>query len=166
MTFGHTITLWCSGWRELRNYSTLFQMKAKLVTQIFSSAVRSYKLYFLVTMILNFTLKFFELFKCFRLVLHQVDIPIYAQIISEGQKITIPAASLNTHRSAYISIYDFQQVSCSLHCSGERSFSHLAHEAWFASIKWFIIDEGINTIVTPTTPAAIHTWPITRARAR
>ena len=28
------------------------------------------------------------------------------------------------------------------------------------------IDEDINTIVTPTTPAAIHTGPITRARAR
>ena len=26
-------------------------------------------------------------------------------------------------------------------------------------------DEDINTIVTPTTPAAIHTGPITRARA-
>ena len=29
-----------------------------------------------------------------------------------------------------------------------------------------IFDEDINTIVTPTTPAAIHTGPITRARAR
>ena len=28
------------------------------------------------------------------------------------------------------------------------------------------VDEDINTIVTPTTPAAIHTGPITRARAR
>ena len=27
-------------------------------------------------------------------------------------------------------------------------------------------DEDINTIVTPTTPAAIHTGPITRARSR
>ena len=27
-------------------------------------------------------------------------------------------------------------------------------------------DEDINTIVTPTTPAAIHTGPITRSRAR
>ena len=27
-------------------------------------------------------------------------------------------------------------------------------------------DEDINTILTPTTPAAIHTGPITRARAR
>ena len=29
-----------------------------------------------------------------------------------------------------------------------------------------ICDEDINTIVTPTTPAVIHTGPITRARAR
>ena len=27
-------------------------------------------------------------------------------------------------------------------------------------------DEDINTIITPTVPAAIHTGPITRARAR
>ena len=133
--FRHTITLWCSRWRELRNYCALLQMKTKLVTQIFSSMIRSYKLYFLVTMIFHFTLKFFELFKCCRLMFHQVDIPISAQIICEGQKITILAASLNTHRTAYISMYYFQQVCCSLHCSGERSLSHLAHEAWFASIN-------------------------------
>ena len=30
----------------------------------------------------------------------------------------------------------------------------------------FSRDEDINTIVTPTAPAAIHTRPITRARAR
>ena len=29
-----------------------------------------------------------------------------------------------------------------------------------------LCDEDINTIVTPTTPVAIHTGPITRARAR
>ena len=135
MTFGHTITLWCSRWRELRNYSTLFQMKAKLVTQIFASPTRSFKLYFLVMMILHFTLKLFEFLKCLRLMFHQVDIPISAQIICEGEKITIPAASLNIHRTTYISMYDFQQICCSLHCSREQSLSHLAHEAWFASIK-------------------------------
>src|SRR3989337_664761 len=108
MTFRHTITLWCSRWRESRNYSALFQMKTKLVTQIFSSTIGSQKLYFLGTMIFHFTLKFFELFKCFRLMFHQVDIPISTQIICEGQKITIPAVSLNTHRTAYIDMYYFQ----------------------------------------------------------
>ena len=49
-----------------------------------------------------------QLFKCFRLVFHQVDIPISAQIICEGQKITIHAASLNTHWIAYIGMYYFQ----------------------------------------------------------
>ena len=29
-----------------------------------------------------------------------------------------------------------------------------------------LLDEDMNTIVTPTAPAAIHTGPITRARAR
>src|SRR3954465_10448942 len=66
-------------------------------------------------MIFHFTLKFFELFKCLRLMFHQVDIPISAQIICEGEKIMIPAASLNIHRSTYISMYDFQQICCSLH---------------------------------------------------
>ena len=79
-------------------------------------------------MILHFTLKFFELFKCLRLVFHYVDIPISAQIIYEGQKITILATSINTHRIAYISMYYFQQVSSSFHCSGEQSFSHLAQK--------------------------------------
>src|SRR3990170_3490581 len=99
--FGHTITLWCSGWHELRNYSALFQMKTKLVTQIFSSTIRSQKLYFLVTMIFHFTLKFFELFKCFRFIFHQVNIPISAKIFWKGKKKTIPAASLNIHWTAY-----------------------------------------------------------------
>ena len=35
-----------------------------------------------------------------------------------------------------------------------------------ASYASILCDEDINTIVTPTTPAAIHTGPITRARAR
>src|SRR3954463_4085333 len=82
-------------------------------------------------MIFNFTLKFFELFKCFRLVFHQVDIPISAQIICEGEKITISATSLNIHRTTYICMYDFQQICCSLHSTGERCLSHLAHEARF-----------------------------------
>ena len=60
------------------------------------------RLYFLVTMILHFTLKFFELFECIILVFHQVDIPTPTQIISEGEKITIPALCFNTHRTAYI----------------------------------------------------------------
>ena len=49
----------------------------------------------------------FEPFNYFRLMFHQVDIPISAQIICEGEKITIPAASLNIHRTTYISMYDF-----------------------------------------------------------
>ena len=76
-------------------------------------------------MIFHFTLKFFELFKCFRLMFHQVYIPRSTQIICVGQKLTIPAASLNIHWTAYISMYYFQQICCSLHCFGERSFSHL-----------------------------------------
>ena len=34
------------------------------------------------------------------------------------------------------------------------------------SVSCLFFDEDINTIVTPTPPAAIHTGPITRARTR
>ena len=37
----YTCGLSCSRWHELWNYSTLFQMKTKFVTQIFASAIRS-----------------------------------------------------------------------------------------------------------------------------
>ena len=114
-------------------------------------------------MIFHFTLKFFELFKCFRLMLHQVDIPISAQIICEGQKITILATSLHTHWSTYISMYYFPQVSSSFHCSEERSFSHLAQKARFANIKWFttkwfqksIFMEFIHALYTDMTQTAV-----------
>ena len=39
------------------------------------------------------------------------------------------------------------------------------HEA-LGEIYKMPLDEDINTIVTPTAPAVIHTGPITRARAR
>ena len=41
--------------------------------------------------------------------------------------------------------------------------SHVASNSW---ITRSYHDGDINTIVTPTAPAAIHTGPITRARAR
>src|SRR3954470_9777912 len=136
MTFGHTIMLWCSRWHE---FVKLFHMVLTEGQTRNSNILplRSYRrnFYFLVTMILHFTLKFFELFKRIRLMFHQVDIPISAQIICEVLKIMILVASLNIHRTTYISMYDFQQICCSLHCSEERSLSHLTHEAWFASIK-------------------------------
>ena len=39
----------------------------------------------------------------------------------------------------------------------------LSHGTSFSKLS---VDEDINTIVTPTAPAVIHTGPITRARAR
>jgi len=48
--------------------------------------------------------------------------------------------------------------------------SHRSGLTWTAPLNADVImthcDEDINTIVTPTGPAAIHTGPITRARAR
>ena len=43
---------------------------------------------------------------------------------------------------------------------------YIANPAPHISTPCIHTDEDINTIVTPTAPAAIHTGPITRARAR
>ena len=83
-------------------------MHLKLKTQIFATSIRSKVLNFLVELIFNLLLKLFELIKSFRLVLHQVDIPVSTQIISEGNKITIPIAGGDAHWSTYIRMYDSQ----------------------------------------------------------
>ena len=63
-------------------------MIAKLVTQIFTSAIRSQGLYFLATLILYLILKLLELFKSFRLMLHQIDITISTEIINESNEVS------------------------------------------------------------------------------
>ena len=80
MTFRHTIMMWCSRWHE---FVKLFHI-VLIEDQTRNSNIRlrdqiAENFIFLGTMILHFTLKFFELFKCFILVLHQVDILISAQ---------------------------------------------------------------------------------------
>src|SRR6266496_159900 len=57
--------------------------------------------------------------------------------------------------------------------SGLRSHHNECMKSWtkytrchFINLVQRLFDEDINTIVTPTAPAAIHTGPITRARAR
>ena len=135
MTFRHTIMLWCSRWHEFVKLFHIVLIEDQ--TRNSNICLHDQIIETLFSCHDDFPLhsEVFELFKCFRLMFHQVDIPISAQIIREGQKITISASSLNIHRTTYICMYDFQQICCSLHSSGERSFSHLAHEAWFASIK-------------------------------
>ena len=135
MTFGHTIMMWCSRWHDFVKLFHVVLIEDQTCNSNILLHDQIIETFFLVTMIFHFTLKLYELFKCFRLMFHPVDIPISGQIIYEGQKITIPAASLNIHWTTNISMYDFQQISCSLNSSGERRFSHLAHEAWFASTK-------------------------------
>src|SRR3954468_22994787 len=136
MTFGHTIMMWCSRWHEFvklfhivliedQTRNSNIRLRDQIVETLFSCH-DDFSLF--SEILLNFS-------NVSDFMFHQVDIPISAQIICEGQKITIPAASLNTHRIAYISMYYFQQVNFSLHCSIERSFSHLAHKAWYVSIK-------------------------------
>src|SRR5688572_13484442 len=101
-------------------------MIAKLVAQILASTIRSQGLNFLATLIFNFILKFLELFKGFRLVPHQVDIAISTKIISESYEVLESSSSRRAHWSAYIIMYEFQQVYCSLRKSCERRLGHLA----------------------------------------
>src|SRR3954470_13384517 len=85
--------------------------------------------------ILDLTLKFLELFKGFRLVLHQVNIPISTQVISKGHEVTKTIACGDVHGSTYICMYDPQQVIHMLHYSIEWIPCHFSHETWFTCIK-------------------------------
>src|SRR3954464_12246526 len=108
MTFGHTIMLWCSRWHEFvklfhivliedQTRNSNIRLRDQIVETLFSCH-DDFPLH--SEILLNF-------FKCFRLMFHQVDIPISSQIIYEGQKIMIPASSINIHWTTYISMYDF-----------------------------------------------------------
>src|SRR3954462_5653630 len=90
---------------KLRNYSTTFQMVIKLMAHVLASSVRPKKLYFLAELILCFILEFFELFKGFRLMFHQVDISIPTQIISKGNEVLITTPGCRAHWSTYITMY-------------------------------------------------------------
>ena len=54
------------------------------MAQIFSTTIRSQEFNYLAGMILYFILEFFEPFKRFYLIPHQIDIAISAQVISKG----------------------------------------------------------------------------------
>src|SRR3954464_11296396 len=114
MPFGDPVPLRRSGRRKLWNNSATLKMIAKLVTQIFTSTIRSQGLYFLATLILYFTLKLLELFKSFRLMTHQVDITISTEIISESNEVVISSSGCRAHWPTYISMYEFHQVCRSL----------------------------------------------------
>src|SRR3954463_2192652 len=108
MTFGHTIMLWCSRWHEFVKLFHIVLIEDQ--TRNSNICLRDQIVETLFSCHDDFPLhsEIFEIFKCFILMFHQVDIPIYAQIICEVQKIMILAASLNTHRTAYIIMYYFQ----------------------------------------------------------
>jgi hypothetical protein len=110
-------------------------MCAKLKTQVLSTAIGSEMLDFPIKLILNFTLEFFELFKRFRLVFHQIDITVSTQVISEGDEVTITIACRNAHWSTYVCMYDPQQIRRPFNETFERCPGHFAHEAWFACIE-------------------------------
>src|ERR1043165_7926854 len=99
-------------------------MIAKLVNHILATTIRSKVLDFLSELIFDFTLKFLELFKGFRLVLHQVNIPISTQVISKGHEVTKNIACGGVHGSTYICMYDPQQVIRMLHYCIEWSPTH------------------------------------------
>src|SRR3954469_2200347 len=107
-SFRHTVSLRCACWCKLWYDATRLQMISKLVTQILATSIRSKVLDFLSELILNLILKFLEPFKGFRLMLHQVNIPISTQVISKGHEVTKTIACGDVHGSAYICMYDPQ----------------------------------------------------------
>src|SRR3954463_10802901 len=108
--FRHAISLRRSRRSELWNNSTTLQMIIKLLTQIFTSTIRWQKFDRLAELILYFILKLLELFKGLRLVPHQVDISISAQVVGESHEVLVTTSSSRAHWSTHISMYEFQQV--------------------------------------------------------
>src|SRR4051812_25440076 len=70
-------------------------MVIKLMAHVLASSVQPKKLYFLAELILCLILEFFELFKGFRLMFHQVDMSLPTQIISEGNEVLITTPCLS-----------------------------------------------------------------------
>jgi hypothetical protein len=101
-------------------------MCLKLETQILTPLIRTKVLDFPIELIFNLILKFLELSKDFRLMLHQIDIPTSTQIISKGHEVTITIARSDAHWSTHIRMYDSQQVGLPFNKSGEQSPSHFA----------------------------------------
>src|SRR3990170_8541671 len=110
-------------------------MLAKLMTKIFASTIRPQKLNLFVTMIFYLILKFFELFKGFRLMLHQVDIAIPTQIISKSHEVEIPTPCGCVHWTTYITMYYFQQFTRPFRMTRERRLGHFSHQASFTCVK-------------------------------
>src|SRR3954462_7066986 len=108
MSLSHTVSLRCACRRKLWYYATRRQMTAKLVTQILATSIRSKVLDFLSELISDVILKFLEPFKGFRLMLHQVNIPISTQVTSKGHEETKTIACGDVHGFAYICMYDPQ----------------------------------------------------------
>ena len=135
--FGHTIMLWYSRWRELRNYSALLQMKTKLVTQIFSSTIRIVETLF--SCYDDFLLHS-EILWTFQMFQTCVSLSRYTHICSnhlwrsENNDTRHEPQHSSNHIHQY-ALFPISQLLTPLF----RSLSHVAHEAWFASIKWFII---------------------------
>jgi hypothetical protein len=69
-------------------------MCLKLKAQILGSSVRARMLDLSIKLIFGHFLKFLELFKGFRLILHQIDIPISTQIIRKGHEVMLTIATL------------------------------------------------------------------------
>jgi hypothetical protein len=110
-------------------------MHLELEAQRLAPSIRTKVLDFPIKLIFDLILKFLELFKGFKLMLRETDIPISTQVIIKGHKVTITIARRDTHWSTHIGMYDFQQVDRPFNKTGERCPSHFAHEARLACVK-------------------------------
>jgi hypothetical protein len=83
-------------------------MCLKLETQILTSSVRTKLLDLSIKLIFDLFLKLLEVFNSFRLMFHQVDIPISTQIVSKGHKVMITMVRSDSHWFTYIRMYESQ----------------------------------------------------------
>ena len=108
MTIGHTIMLWCSRWHEFVKLFHIFLTEGQthnsnihLHDQIVETFFSCYDDFALHSEII-WTFQMFQTY---------VSSSRYTHIFSNHpwrSKLTIPAAGINTHRTAYISMYYFQ----------------------------------------------------------
>ena len=70
------ISLRYSGRRPLRDCAIVFEISQKFLTKVFTSSIRSKNLHGLAYLFFYFISEFFELFKDFRFMFHQIYILI------------------------------------------------------------------------------------------
>ena len=79
----------------LRENLIIPQVRLKFMAKVFSISILSKSFDTLTKLFLYFGSEFFELFKSFRFVLHQIDISISGIVIYEGDEVKITSSCMH-----------------------------------------------------------------------